>query len=122
MPVTLLPIALRLLPWALVGLLALTLWGGYGHLKAATEARTHAEEERDAALAGKKAAEDKAKADQKLLAEREVERQRDQKNLAAQHKRIQELTHEGCLSLESGGHWLDDILLPDGSPLPTDSR
>lgn len=110
-------IAWKLAPWALVSIMALALWGAYGYVTAAREARATAEREKAVAVAAKDALETKAREDQALLAAREIA-------LAAAHKDIRKRDdiirgfkpNEDCLTLDTPLPWLDG-LLPAGAAL-----
>lgn len=106
----------KLAPWALILVLSLGLWGAYGYVKDASRRADTAEHERDEAVAKKDAIENKAREDQALLAARESDLSVAHQTIAAQHKRITEFQHEGCIDLDSPAPWLDQ-LLPARAPL-----
>lgn len=106
----------KLLPYALIVLLGLGLWGSYGYLKHAQQAQAQAEKDRDVAVSQKQAIEVKAKEDQALLAIREADLAKARQAVAGLHRRISEFhPDEKCLELDAPYEWLDRLLLPGSS-------
>jgi uncharacterized protein HemX len=115
------PVLLKLLPWALILVMALGLWGAYEYAQVLKDNAQQAVDRAEGLVAQKAAMEEEARKSAAILVERETTLVAANRRIAAQHKALEGLRHEGCLNLDARYDFLSVVLLPGSSPVqPTD--